>query len=847
MRSAPRPAPTVSCRPIEPLERRSLLSVSVQIDYSLDANNFFSDPIRRQLLQAAADDAVALFGDHLDSITPGSGNTWTAVVDNPATGRNRDVNNLSIPADTILVYAGGREMSALGVGGPGGYNAVGSSAWRDRVAGRGQGDAEGDDADDFGPWGGSISFDSSPSGGWFFGTDADNIPDNATDFYSVALHEVLHVLGFGTADSWERLVNESDATFTGPAATAEYDGAAAVPLNPEEQRPSPQPDIPADTSHWKSGLEDGGHETAMDPELTSGMRKHLTALDIAGLDDIGWEIPLTVASFTTPANVMALGATSPTFTITYSHYTDIDAATIDGSDVTISGPDGFTAPATLVSIDGAGRTVTATYAVDAPGGGTFDRDDSGAYTLSLNDGAVGDSFGNFARPRELGSFEVDIDSPPVATLAQEGDKPAGGAATYTLSVAYEDIQGIDATSVNPANITVTRAGDGLTLNVKSVEFTPDAGGGTATYTVEAPGGTWDTNDNGAYTVALNPDQVRDQSDVVTPAATLGSFEVALGTIEFSQGKPATFTDADGDTVLVTLSGPGTGRLLFDNADGATSNLDASRVVLAGTSGSTSLTITASGNGTSLGGLDADGSLKSITAKNTDLAGAMAVTGVVPKIQFRNASGSITLNGIGAPATIVLAQARDLSVTSVSQIKSLKVTDWLDTDGVDDVITTPALTSLAASGTLQAHVAAGSVGKVTAGGALDGAEIRAAGSIGSVTAASATDSLVYAGVRPDVSDLPDSLDDFANQAASIKSFMLKGKSASFSNTRIAAPFVGKAALGVAPLGTGAGNIYGLAADRITSVTGATPKGAFRLSKRNEPGSGTATDDFAVVVL
>ena len=76
-------------------------------------------------------------------------------------------------------------------------------------------------------------------------------------------------------------------------------------------------------------------------------------------------------------------------------------------------------------------------------------------------------------------------------------------------------------------------------------------------------------------------------------------------------------------------------------------------------------------------------------------------------------------------------------------------------------------ALTAAGTFQGNVAAGSVGKVTVRGALTSSEIRAAGSIGSVTVGSATDSLIYAGVRPDLAALPDSLDDFANPAASIK--------------------------------------------------------------------------------
>jgi hypothetical protein len=649
---------------VEGLERRAMLAVHVQVDYSLDANGFFNDPLRRNAFEQAADDAVRRLGDRLDAIEPGGGNSWTAIVDNPATGRNRDITNLAIPADTILIYAGGRDMSALGVGGPGGFNAEGSSSWQSRVRSRGQGDTEGGDASDFGPWGGSVSFDLSPSGGWYFGTEP-VVPPNQTDFYSVALHEVMHVLGFGTAPAWEARVDEGDATFTGPASAAVHGVGDAVPLNPAQQRPSPQPDIPADLAHWKSGTESGGREAAMDPELMSGDRKELTRLDLAGLDDIGWELPITAALAAAPPDVTAGGGTELTFDVEYRHYTDIDAGTIDDTDVTVSGPGGFAAPARVVNVAGGGRTLTATYAFAAPGG-AFDKPDSGTYTIALSDGAVSDGFDNYPAADALAEFKVDIDSPPAAALAPV-EPPPVGAAAVELVVSFVDVQGVEAASIDAGDVSVLRAGDATPLNVSAASFQPNGNGGTAFYTVDAPGGSWDPGDNGTYEVALNAGQVRDPGNAVNDAAALGSFAISLGTVDFSHGRNATYFDADGDAVTVTLRGPGSGRLVFDAPDG-TATGDASRLVLAGTTRATTLTITAAGGGTTLGGVTIDGPVRSATGRAVDLAGTMTVAGTLPKLVLRNATGSIAVGDGGSPASIQLAAARDLSVTAAGAVK-----------------------------------------------------------------------------------------------------------------------------------------------------------------------------------
>ncbi len=254
----------------ELLESRQLLTITFQFDFSRDTNHFFDDTARRQILELAGEAIGSRLDDDLLAITPSGDNTWSFNATNPSGSDAITLSNQTIPANTVLVFVGSRNMSSLGVGGPGGYSSSGSEAWLDLVAARGQTGMLESPETDFGLWGGSITFDNDAN--WYFGMSADGLGSNQQDFLSVAMHELGHVLGIGTADSWDSHV--SGFSFTGPHSVAEYGGN--VPLS--------------GNSHFREGTEDDDHEVAMDPSLLVGTRKPFTALDYAALADIGWEL-----------------------------------------------------------------------------------------------------------------------------------------------------------------------------------------------------------------------------------------------------------------------------------------------------------------------------------------------------------------------------------------------------------------------------------------------------------------------------------------------------------------------------------------------------------------------------
>lgn len=260
-------------------------NITIQYDYSFDGG-FFSgaNESRRAVFEAAGTAISSRLGDTFTAITPSGGNNWNIEFTHPGTGADQSVANPTIAANTIRIYAGGHNLSgsALGLGGPGGFSVGGSLAFIDNVFNRGESgitDGFGNDLPvqtDFATWGGSVEFDSSAV--WHFDPITDPA-DGVNDFFSVALHEIAHVLGFGTAQSWFNLINGFN----------EFTGFEAFTLN------GGNVDLNGDSSHWAddtmSTLPLGGaQEAAMDPDLSVGSKKFFTDLDFAALSDLGWDI-----------------------------------------------------------------------------------------------------------------------------------------------------------------------------------------------------------------------------------------------------------------------------------------------------------------------------------------------------------------------------------------------------------------------------------------------------------------------------------------------------------------------------------------------------------------------------
>lgn len=295
----------------------SATSLEIVFDYSYDTNNFFDEinhPERRIALEHAAD-YFTRFRDNLAPITPsqemnlhqvyfsdpdnysGPFDVYSTSFKHPASGATVFGTGIAVPENTIVVYAGGRDIegSTLGRGGAGTtFNFI-IEPFETHLKARGQGaisDVQGVTATETSLWGGSLTFDThNPSGDpreWYFGTSG-TPPLGQKDFVSVALHEIGHLLGF-SHQSPPAVIN----AYTNLTIGGAFTGASSMALN--NGNPIP---LSGDLSHFAEDLtspvgDPNGTPTVMDPTLNSlnnqSEVKRMTELDYAVFDDIGWDI-----------------------------------------------------------------------------------------------------------------------------------------------------------------------------------------------------------------------------------------------------------------------------------------------------------------------------------------------------------------------------------------------------------------------------------------------------------------------------------------------------------------------------------------------------------------------------
>jgi Bacterial pre-peptidase C-terminal domain len=275
--------------------------LNVVFNYSYDSSGYFK---AHPSAEARLNDAAATFEiltDSLAAIKPSSPNSWDEIFPNPgaAGGPQVTLANQTVAANTVVIYIGARSDlngPELGQGGPGGWDAGGTQAWLNTVAARGQSGALASTPTDFGPWGGAITFSSIAT--WNFNSTAPQSGQN--DFYSVALHEMGHVFGVGTADSW--MDQSSGGKFNGKHAIAANGGKA--------------PSVDSSDAHFAQGTRSTvngvAQDVVMEPALLTGTRRQFTVLDYAALADIGWQVPTSGYS-ATAASLIATAAPASAF------------------------------------------------------------------------------------------------------------------------------------------------------------------------------------------------------------------------------------------------------------------------------------------------------------------------------------------------------------------------------------------------------------------------------------------------------------------------------------------------------------------------------------------------------
>lgn len=260
---------------------------------------------------------------------------WDYSYLNPAVeGLSSTIENATIAANTVSIYVGARSLlgQTLGEGGPAGMSlrtsysyfnanqlpaAAANADTQSQLAyTRGGGPVIGtielsanvagvtvNSIVDFGIAYGSLALDWDSNNNGVKDTDAQlanywhfnhetPVAPGKSDLYSVALHEILHAVGVGSSASWDAKVVGTN--WTGDNVIDLVGGGAGL-INPTGDHIAEG----KFSTRWFDGTP---QEAVMDPSITQGQRKYLTALDLAFLRDIGYSTVNWVSAPSSPAD-----------------------------------------------------------------------------------------------------------------------------------------------------------------------------------------------------------------------------------------------------------------------------------------------------------------------------------------------------------------------------------------------------------------------------------------------------------------------------------------------------------------------------------------------------------------
>lgn len=148
-------------------------------------------------------------------------------------------------------------------------------------------------------------------------------------------------------------------------------------------------------------------------------------------------------------------------------------------------------------------------------------------------GTLGGTFPDNTDNGYLFVAHIQAGTHPVGQLAPQAladafAPPVLGNATHYFTVTYAAEESIDASTLDSHDVRILGPnGYSALAHLTQVEDRYAGRQRIATYTIDAPGGTWERGDNGQYTIYLRPNQVTDNRGHPTPAGIIGTFTVGL--------------------------------------------------------------------------------------------------------------------------------------------------------------------------------------------------------------------------------------------------------------------------------------------------------------------------------
>ena len=277
-------------------------AIDIIFDYSYDSGNYFSDDRKYIMDQVAYVFESRMGGESfagyrpsedlgLSSITGLSLNFTSpssSATLQPAVASTTSDGNVIGKANELIIFLGAKSIAGSTLASAGSTGRTGySGSPADNAVLAAAFDAK-DSTTNFEPIAGSSQVNTNET--FYFDTDltthTDALSSGKTDFYTVMVHEIGHVMGFSkTRNAW--IANKSGNFWTGANAKAQYNGEN-VPLYP-------------DSSHWDKTTTSGSGaldtskincdcHPSMLPSISINKRTSFSALDFALLKDIGYNI-----------------------------------------------------------------------------------------------------------------------------------------------------------------------------------------------------------------------------------------------------------------------------------------------------------------------------------------------------------------------------------------------------------------------------------------------------------------------------------------------------------------------------------------------------------------------------
>jgi len=280
--------------------------------------------------------------------------------------------------------------------------------------------------------------------------------------------------------------------------------------------------------------------------------------------------------------------------------------------------------------------------------------------------------------------------PPLAKLAARTLTSAGTTA-YDFKVTYTDDRAVMRTSLGNTNLSIVGPG-GRRLKAYLVAASPDADAPSiqATYRVYAPGGFWDTTDNGNYAVWLLRKRVYDVSGKSAPSVQLGAFTVGVVNASLSSRGLLKVDGTDAPNKISVYLGKGRVRVSVDRRRYAFTPSAVKKIRVSGLSGNDVLwigpgmiasTVLGGPGHDTLYGASGNDTLEGGDGNDLFYAGAGNDT-------LYGGNGNDTLDG-GSGNDLILGQAGDdfllANDTLADTLNGGAGTDTARTDDIDTVL------------------------------------------------------------------------------------------------------------------------------------------------------------------